>query len=184
MFTSQTMLARYAEAKGDTPRARAHRAVANGYMALVPRSPPAGASWVSARIAQARAHGDPAKVIGTIEAEFKAINYSPESRAQRLAGAIGDAAEALIGVGRYAEALPYAEHLERLSTRDSLTLSRSGAVGRAFLLQSRARLGLADTVKARDLVARSVEPLNFGYGEGHRLTREAMALRDALQRGR
>ena len=182
MFTSQIMLARYAEARGDVNSARKHRAIAKGYMSMVPKSPPAGASWVSDRIALARASGDAAKVAATIDAEFKAIKYTPESRAQRLAGAIGDAADALIAVGRYAEASAFAQHLERLGTRDSLTAIRSGVFGRALLLQARAAVGMADTLKARELVGRSVAPLTYGYGENHRLTREATALRDGLRR--
>jgi hypothetical protein len=182
MFTSQIMLARYAEARGDMARGRAHRAIARGFMSMVPRSPPAGASWVSDRIAQARASGDAATVLSTIRTEFGAIKYTPESRAQRLAGAIGDAADALIAVGRYAEAIPYAEHLERLGTKDSLTARRSGVLGRALLLRARAAAGMADTVKASELIERAVEPLRYGYGANHRLTREATALRERLQR--
>jgi hypothetical protein len=41
---------------------------------------------------------------------------------------------------------------------------------------------MGDSAKARDLVVRAVEPLKNGYGENHRLTREATALRDALRR--
>ena len=180
MFTSHMMLARYAEARGDAAAARAHRAVVKAFMPIVRRAVPARTAWVTDRINRTRATGNGDSVLATIRAEFKAMDYSPKAMAPRLAGVIGDAAEALIATGKFAEALPYAEHLERLGTRDSLTAARSGVVGRALLLQALARLGAGDSAGARSLVARAIEPLSFGYGAAHALTRDAIALRGRL----
>ena len=178
MFTSRLMLARYAEARGEAVAAGTHRAGALAFMPIVPRSLPARAAWIAGRISEARARGNGDSVLATIRAELAL--KSPDANAQRLAGVIGDAAEALIATGKFAEALPYAEHLERLGTRDSLTATRSGVVGRALLLQAQARLGMKDTTRARELVGRAIEPLRSGYGESHALTRVAIALRGAL----
>ena len=182
VFTSSMMLARYAEAHGEAAPAREHRARVQAFMPIVPRSTPARTAWIVDRISKARARGNGDSVLATIRAEFTEMKYSPEATASRLAGVIGDAAEALIVTGKFAEALPYAEHLERLGTRDSLAVTRSGVVGRAFLLQAQAKLGMKDSTRARELVARAIEPLRFGYGESHALTRDAIALREALSR--
>jgi serine/threonine protein kinase/tetratricopeptide (TPR) repeat protein len=181
MFTSQMMLARYAEAHGEAKAARAHRAVAKAYFPIVSHAVPARTAFVVDRISKARAGGNGDSVLATIRAEFKEMKYSPEATAARLAGVIGDAAQALIATGKFADALPYAEHLERLGTRDSLTAKRSGVVGRALLLQAQAKVGMGDTVSARNLVARAIEPLTFGYGEAHALTRQAVSLRATLR---
>ena len=181
IFTSRMMLARYAEAHGQSAAAREHRAGVKAYQPIVSRAIPARTAYVTDRISKARARGNGDSVLATIRAEFKEMNYSPEATAQRLAGVIGDAAEALIGTGKFAEALPYAEHLERLGMRDSLAAKRSGVVGRALLLQAQAKLGLRDSVSARTFVARAIEPLTFGYGEGHALTRQAVSLRGTLR---
>jgi eukaryotic-like serine/threonine-protein kinase len=181
IFTSRMMLARYAEAHGQTAAAREHRAGVKAFMPITTRAVPARTALAVDRIRQAQAKGNGDSVLATIRAEFKDMKYSPEATAPRLAGVIGDAADALIATGRYADALPYAEHLERLGTRDSLTATRSGVVGRALLLQARARLGTGDSTGARQLLARAIKPLIFGYGETHALTREAMSLRSRLR---
>jgi tetratricopeptide (TPR) repeat protein len=180
MFTAQMMLARYAEARGDTRTAQMHRAVVKAYLPFVPRSLPARTAFIADRINKARALGDGDSVLATIQAEFKEMNYSPSATVARMAGVIGDAADALIATGKFAEALPYAEHLERLGTRDSLTLQRSGVVGRALLLQAQAKLAMRDSSSARGLIDRAIEPLTFGYGASHALTRQAAALRASL----
>ena len=182
MFTSQLMLARYAEARGQADQARAYRAGVKAFMPIATRAVPARTSWVIDRIDHARASSDGAAVLAVIREEFKAREFAPDSRLQRIAGALSAAAGALIETGRFADALPYAEHLERLGTRDSLCATRSGVVGRALLLNARATLGMGDTTRARELADRSVEPLRSGYGDGHVLTKEAVALRENLRR--
>ena len=181
IFTSRMMLARYAEAHGQSAAAREHRAGVKAYQPIVWRAIPARTAFVTDRISKARASGNGDSVLATVRAEFKEMKYSPEATAPRLAGVIGDAADALIATGRFAEALSYAEHLQRLGTRDSLAVGRSGVVGRAFLLQAQAKLGLRDTTAARSLVARAIEPLKFGYGDTHALTREAVGLHGRIR---
>jgi hypothetical protein len=150
-------------------------------MPFVPRSLPARTAFIADRISKARASGNGDSVLATIHSEFKQMNYSPEATAPRMAGVIGDAAEALIATGKFADALPYAEHLERLGTRDSLAAKRSGVVGRALLLQAQAKLGVRDTSAARTLVAQAIQPLTFGYGTSHALTQQAVSLRTTLR---
>ena len=49
------------------------------------------------------------------------------------------------------------------------------------LLQAQAKLGLRDSAAARRLVSRAIEPLTFGYGASHALTRQAVSLRAAIR---
>jgi len=181
-FVTHLFLARRALALGLVDSARHHHAMAALEQPIAARSPSARVFLAVERIRDARETGKPLAVRAAVEEEMKAMDYKPDARAQRISVLLAEAAEALIATGLYREALPYAEHLERLGTRDSLALVRSGVVGRGFLLQARVQAAIGDSGRARALVARAIAPLDFGYGAQHALTREAVALRDALVR--
>jgi hypothetical protein len=180
-LVSHLELAQRAEGLSREESARAHRAEADRLKPIAARSTPARAALVADRIRAAREGGNGDAVLATIRSELEAMDYAPDSRSQLITVLLGEAAAALIATGRYADALPYVEHLERIGTRDSMSIRQSGVVGRARLLRARIAIGLGDTVRARELIASSLAPLEFGYGALHALTREASALRDSLR---
>jgi len=68
------------------------------------------------------------------------------------------------------------------ATLDSLTLTRSGLVGRAELLLARALRARNDAPAAREAAQRADAALSSGYGVSHPWTAAARALRDSVPR--
>jgi hypothetical protein len=169
--------ARAAELEGITERAPTARVALavervrrHGRKDPAPRSPRAPAT-----------PGDPA-LTRLVRSELAAIDYRADSKSQRPVPVLRAAAWALLETGAWAESLGFAEHLERIGTRDSLALTRSAIVGEALLLGARARLGQGDTAAARASLARAIAPLEAGLGVRHPLTMAAAALGDSLRR--
>jgi hypothetical protein len=132
------------------------------------------------RIDAAGTQGNGTGVPAVVKAELDSLHYTPEATSPALLAPLGAAATALIGAGAYAEAAEYAAHMARIATVDSLAGERSAIAGHALLLGALAEAGRGNHVRARDLVRRAVAPLTFGLGINHRLSLQAVALRDSL----
>jgi tetratricopeptide (TPR) repeat protein len=100
---------------------------------------------------------------------------NPSSRQVLLA-----AADIALRLGDPARALRMAEDARTMATVDSLTETRSGYVGEARLLETRALLAQGDTTRARVTLWQALIALKNGYGEKHSRTREAETLREEL----
>jgi serine/threonine-protein kinase len=90
------------------------------------------------------------------------------------------AARASLEAGQPDSALSFARAADSLAAEDSLTLTRSAFVGEARLLEARALVARGDSTGARRIIGPALTALGAGAGRDHPLTREAMALQQAL----
>jgi len=180
-YTAHLTLARIAGRAGRAGDADRHRQEA---AAIEERAVAANLArgWRAAdRIEQAAVRGDPAGLPAIVRTELEGLGYAPGATSDALVAPLTAAATALIALGAFADAAPYAAHLVRLGDIDSLTGRQSATVGHGLLLGAEAARGTGDLPLARDLARRALPALAFGLGRDHPLTRRAVALRDSLE---
>jgi hypothetical protein len=140
----------------------------------------ATAAWLRARLQ--RVQGDAAGASASLERELAAVWGDGTKPLTAFAVPFITAAEWRLARG---DAL-VADSLARLGLRtarvDSLTLTRSGLVGRAELMHARALARSGNVASARDAVGRAVVALSHGYGEQHPWTRSARTFADSPSR--
>jgi hypothetical protein len=92
------------------------------------------------------------------------------------------AAESALSLGQIEEALRWAREALAIAAVDSLTVSRSGAVGEARLIEAEALLASGDSAAGRAAAAEALAALRFGAGAEHPRTRQAEGLAAAIER--
>lgn len=126
-----------------------------------------------------RAEGDTAGARAALDSALRADVKLPKP-APYLVYALLTAAEWRWSDGHAREADSLAQLALAATALDSLTLSRSAHVGRAQLVRARVAAAAGERAAAAQAAERAAIALANGYGPGHRLTREAEALRDSL----
>jgi serine/threonine-protein kinase len=124
----------------------------------------------------ALAAGQPAAARSAFSAVMRTYGYFEGKRRIRLRPVALVAGEAALQLGQPDTAMAYARTVDSTSTLDSLTETRSGWVGAARLLESRAQLAAGDTAAARHSVRAARTALMVGLGPNHPLTQAATAL--------
>ena len=172
-------LARMARRAGHPAEVDRHQREAAPFEAAARVSLTARAIAAANRIEAAAEQGDQ-HLPAIITTELDSLHYTPEATSRVLVVPLAAAATALIGAGAPAVAADYAAHIVRIGSVDSLTAERSAIVGHGLLLGALAEAGRGDRARTRDLARRAVAPLAFGLGPNHRLSLQAVSLRDSL----
>ncbi len=131
---------------------------------------------------EAAAGLDSTRALAIIRARLDSLNYEPNAPWETLIQPLLEASALLTRLGAFETAARYAADVVRITTLDSLTATRSGLVGTGLVAQARAELGRGHLARARDLVARSILPLRFGFGPDHPAAVAATAFRDSIAR--
>ncbi len=130
----------------------------------------------------ALAEGDAAAAKAAFLGALKANGYFEGKRKKRLRPVVLLAAESALSLGQIEEALRLAREARAIAAVDSLTVSRSGAVGEARLIEAEALLASGDSAAGRAAAAEALAALRFGAGAGHPRTRQAEGLAAAIER--
>lgn len=128
------------------------------------------------------AEGDTAAAYDQVIKALRAHGYFDGKRTLVFRAALILAAETALATHRAGDALGFARAARAITTRDSLTETRSAYVGEARLLEGRALLASGDTAAARESLERAAVALRSGAGAAHPRTREAEALLASLRR--
>jgi serine/threonine-protein kinase len=130
----------------------------------------------------AMAEGDAAAAKTAFLGALKANGYFEGKRKKRLRPVAVLAAESALSLGQIEEALRWAREALAIAAVDSLTVSRSGAVGEARLIEAEALLASGDSAAGRAAAAEALAALRFGAGAEHPRTRQAEGLAAAIER--
>jgi tetratricopeptide (TPR) repeat protein len=130
----------------------------------------------------ALAEGDTAAAKAAFLGALKANGYFEGKRKKRLRPVVLLAAESALSLGQIEEALRLAREARAIAALDSLTFSRSAAVGEARLIEAQALLAGGDSAAGRAAAAEALAALRFGAGPEHPRTRQAEKLVAAVQR--
>ena len=156
-FASHLILSRL-ESDTRPAHAAAHRASALNLVGITNESASTLAVPATDRIRIAGERGDRSGLMKTVQAEFSALRYKPDSVSHCWVGPLIAAAKAALAVGSWSDAERYAEHLQRIGSRDSLTASQSAIVGEALWLEARAKVGRGETAAALQALEQSLAP--------------------------
>jgi serine/threonine-protein kinase len=180
-YPAHLILARIARAHGRAEDAQRHERTADSLAAHV-RVPGVRSVRSAYRIQTLDERLDRSAVEAAVRGWLDSLEYGPDSTSRVFLDALIAAATRLLRSGSYELAGTYAAHALRIAATDSLMFRQSGTVGHVLYLRAAAAKGRGDVATARDLVARAIPPLRYGYGDRHPITGAAVALRDSIGR--
>ncbi len=114
------------------------------------------------------ATGQTALALDSVQRFLSASGYTPSKRNESwMSPLLVQASEYALATNNARVAATLAHDAGEAASIDSLAVTQSAFVGRAFAAEARAVLALGDTTGAVGLAQRSLRPLRYGYGAAH-----------------